>query len=66
MRSVSRSTTRTLLGGLTTSVVLLGRRSPFNCSMNYFVVEKPDAFADRLPTDYTQIYEQRDTGWKGR
>jgi hypothetical protein len=34
--------------------------------MNYFVVEEPDGFAERPPTDHGEIYTQRDTGWKGR
>lgn len=37
----------------------------FNYSADYFVVEEPQVFADRLPPDYNRIYEERDLGWRG-
>jgi hypothetical protein len=37
----------------------------FNYSQNYFVVEEPGAFQDRLPPDYDEVYRTRDLGWKG-
>lgn len=36
----------------------------FNRYENYFVVEEPDGFAERLPPDFEAEYEGRDLGWK--
>jgi hypothetical protein len=37
----------------------------FNAGANYFVVEEPSSFADRLPPDAAAVYEERDTGFRG-
>lgn len=37
----------------------------FNRYDNYFIIEEPDSFKERLPIDESSIFEGRDLGWKG-